>query len=97
VTYRLTPQAIEDIDGITLAIFQDNPNAALDLVESFAQRWELAVKHPYSGASRDDLLPGMRHLVVGSYLTFYRIVGRDIEIVRVLHGRRNLAREIAGD
>ncbi|CDX30150.1 Toxin ParE1 (fragment) [Mesorhizobium plurifarium] len=46
--------------------------------------------HPRSGAPRDDILPGIRHLVVGEYLTFYRIGDNAIEILRVLHGRRKI-------
>ncbi|WP_306796729.1 type II toxin-antitoxin system RelE/ParE family toxin [Mesorhizobium sp. GbtcB19] len=36
---------------------------------------------------------GIRHLVVGEYLTFYRIGDDAIEIVRVLHGRRKIEAE----
>ncbi|MDX8511684.1 type II toxin-antitoxin system RelE/ParE family toxin [Mesorhizobium captivum] len=50
--------------------------------------------HPFSGAPRDDIAPGVRHLIVGEYLTLYRVGEDAIEIVRVLHGRRNIE---AGD
>ncbi|WP_246679418.1 type II toxin-antitoxin system RelE/ParE family toxin [Mesorhizobium sp. B2-6-2] len=46
--------------------------------------------HPFSGAPRDDIAPGIRHLVVGEYLTLYRVGHDAIEIVRVLHGRRKI-------
>ncbi|WP_292365011.1 type II toxin-antitoxin system RelE/ParE family toxin [Mesorhizobium sp.] len=48
------------------------------------------------GAPRDDILPGIRHLVVGQYLTFYRIGDDAIEILRVLHGRRRIETEDMG-
>ncbi len=30
-------------------------------------------------------------LVIGDYLVLYRVVGRDVTIVRVVHGARDLA------
>jgi toxin ParE1/3/4 len=42
------------------------------------------------GPARDDIRPGQRYLVSGSYLLLYRILGDDIEIVRIVHGRRDL-------
>ncbi|MBZ9965267.1 type II toxin-antitoxin system RelE/ParE family toxin [Mesorhizobium sp. B292B1B] len=45
--------------------------------------------HPLSGAPRDDIAPGTRHLIVGNYLTLYRVEDDAIEILRVLHGHRN--------
>nr|WP_287305440.1 hypothetical protein [Mesorhizobium sp.] len=38
--------------------------------------------HPFSGAPREDIAPGIRHLVFGEYLTLYR-VGEAVEILRV--------------
>jgi toxin ParE1/3/4 len=46
---------------------------------------------PYSGRKRDDLLAGMRSVPIRPYVLFYRIHGDAVEIVRVLHGRRNIA------
>jgi len=43
-----------------------------------------------SGAPRDDVAPGIRHLIVGEYLILYRAREDAIEIVRVLHGRRRI-------
>ncbi|MEO5755230.1 MAG: type II toxin-antitoxin system RelE/ParE family toxin [Mesorhizobium sp.] len=46
--------------------------------------------HPFSGAPRDDIAPGIRHLIVSEYLTLYRVGDDVIEIIRVLHGKRNI-------
>jgi len=90
VRYRLTPQAKADIDAIGEYIAERNPAAALALINRFSRRWELLVTQPYSGASREDIAAGLRYLVVGQYLTFYRVTGDLVEIARVLHGRRNI-------
>ena len=88
--YRLLPQALVDLEAIGDYIAAHNPNAAVRLVDTLQRRWELLTFHPRSGAPRDDVSPGIRHVVVGEYLAFYRIGDDAIEIVRVLHGRRNI-------
>lgn len=42
--------------------------------------------NPLLGPSRDDLKPGFRALVVGRHLVVYRIDGKEIRVLRVLHG-----------
>ena len=53
-------------------------------------RWHQLVVYPSSGPLRDDIAPGIRHLVIGEYLTFYRVGEDAVEILRVLHGRREI-------
>ena len=51
----------------------------------------MLVDHPKIGAVRDDIRPGLRYLVSGSYLLLYRLVSdAEVEIVRVVHGHRDL-------
>ena len=45
---------------------------------------------PYSGRQRDALLPGLRSVLASPYVIFYRVRDGAVEIVRVLHGRRDL-------
>ena len=42
------------------------------------------------GPMRDELAPGLQSFPVGKYLIFYRKMKGGIEIIRVLHGARNL-------
>jgi toxin ParE1/3/4 len=44
--------------------------------------------------ARDDIAPGIRHLVSGEYLTLYRLTGGAVEIIRVLHGRRKISSQV---
>lgn len=88
--YRLLPQAESDVEAIGDYIAERDPNAAIRLVDTLERRWDLLTLHPFSGAPRDDIAPGIRHLVVGEYLSFYRVAEDAIEIVRALHGRRNI-------
>ena len=94
--YRLLPQAVVDLGGIGDYIASHNPNAAVRFVDALERRWNLLTLHPFSGAPRDDIAPGIRHLVIGEYLTLYRVGGDAIEILRVLHGHRNIEADDLG-
>lgn len=88
--YRLLPQAAIDLESIGDYISGHDPRAAVRFVDTLERRWDLLTLPPFSGAPRDDIAPGIRHLVVGDYLTLYRVGGDAIEILRVLHGHRNI-------
>jgi toxin ParE1/3/4 len=47
-------------------------------------------KWPHSGRPRGGIIPGMRSLVASPYVIFYRPGENAVEIVRVLHGRRDI-------
>lgn len=90
---RRSGQAEEDLISIWLSIALDNGAAADRLLDRFDRRWELLATQPFSGMARNDLGEDIRHLVVGSYLTFYRVTPAGIDILRVLHGRRDITAE----
>jgi toxin ParE1/3/4 len=75
-------------------IAADNPDAADRVLDAIEARWLQLAHHPYSGMARDDIAPGIRHLVAGQYLTLYRVTGDSIEIIRILCGRRKIKRDL---
>ena len=56
-----------------------------------------AAEQPLAGRSRDDLVPGLRAAIVHPWLVFYRAASDRVEIVRLLHGRRDLASQFRVD
>ncbi|WP_310487516.1 type II toxin-antitoxin system RelE/ParE family toxin [Chamaesiphon sp. VAR_69_metabat_338] len=42
------------------------------------------------GESRDELLVGLRSYPAGDFVIFYQILETTVEVVRVLHGRRDI-------
>ena len=52
--------------------------------------WAILAENPKLGAARPDIAPEVRYLTVGNYLILYRELSNSVEIVRVLHGARNL-------
>lgn len=65
----------------------------LDAVQQLADFAELGA--PLSSIA--DVEGGFRFLVVGNYLTFYRIEGREVYIDRILYGRRDYLRILFGN
>jgi toxin ParE1/3/4 len=57
----------------------------------------LLEEHPFAGRARDEIRPGVRSVVARPHVIFYRVRGGVAEIVRVLHGRRDLADIFAED
>lgn len=55
--------------------------AALD------QRFHTVANNPALGKGCDDLYPGLRRILEGSHVVYFREVGGEVEIVRVLHER----------
>jgi toxin ParE1/3/4 len=91
VNCRFTVAAQRDLAGIWWYIARDNENAADRFVESLKERCERLGQNPRSGVSRDAISRGLRNIVYGEYLIFYRVARPGVRIVRVLHGRRNLS------
>ena len=90
--FRLSPQAFQDIDSIWEYIAQDNLDAADRLRDEFFDAFEKLAKMPGIGHLRQDLAtePLRFWLVHSSYLVIYRPDSHPLEIVRVLHGARDI-------
>lgn len=83
--------AREDLIDIWAHIAADSSQAADRVLDRLDAAAEVLAAHPRIGPPRDDIRPGLRYLVSGSYLLLYRVlVDDDVEIVRVTHGSRDL-------
>jgi toxin ParE1/3/4 len=61
------------------------------MITSITDRFYVLSRHPYLGRRRDhDLRLGLRSLSVGGYVIIHRIEERDVLILHVVHGRRDL-------
>ena len=85
-----TRQAREDLIDIWLHIAADDLGAA----DRVLDRLELAAMNltdnPRMGPARDDIRRGLRYLVSGTFLILYQVAEDGVEIVRLVHGRRDL-------
>ncbi|MGB7550370.1 MAG: type II toxin-antitoxin system RelE/ParE family toxin [Chromatiaceae bacterium] len=89
-TVTLTHQARRDLIAIWNYIADDNPIAADHLLDSLDERINQLADHPFLVPLRRDIAPDLRYLVVHNYLLLYRATLDAVEVVRVLHGARNL-------
>jgi toxin ParE1/3/4 len=85
-------RAERDLLEIGDFIARDNPIAAAQFVALLERRCSLLALHPLAGRTRDELIKGLRSLAYGRYVIFYRAIEDGAEIVRVLHGARDLRR-----
>jgi len=84
-------QAESDLIAIWLTVAGENPFAADRVLDGIDARSRQLLAHPYSGTARDDISPGIRCLVDGNYRIFYRLIEPDtVELVRIMHGRRDI-------
>lgn len=86
-----TPRARRDLIEIGTAIAQDSLRAADAVLAEIDNQSRLLARLPRLGRKRDELASGLRSFVVGSYVVFCWIVKNGVEIVRVLHGARDIA------
>lgn len=85
-----TSQAHLDLVEIGLRIASDNPVAAARLLDRIDEICRLLATQPGMGRPRPDLHPGVRSFPVGSYVIFYRQVTEGIQVLRVMHGARDI-------
>jgi addiction module RelE/StbE family toxin len=81
--------AVDDLDDIAGYISQDNPEAARRTVRRLWTAVKSLAEQPEMG--RPGRVHGTRELVVSDtpFVVPYRVVGSEIEILRVLHGARD--------
>lgn len=90
-TYVLTPAAEQDIDEIVDYIAADSVEAALLVLSDLRRAMQKVAATPGIGHLRDDIADeSMRIWSVHSYLIIYRSRRHRTEIVRVLHGARDI-------
>ena len=85
-------QSAADLLQLWGYVARDDVSAAdrlMDRIDAVLHRLAAA---PKLGRERPELVASMRSYTVGKYLIFYQPLADGIELVRVLHGARNLRR-----
>lgn len=95
---RRTSQARGDIVRLYRYIGADNPDAAERVLEAIERSLRAIAATPGMGRqweSNDPRFEALRVYPVNpyrNYLIFYRVVGRDVHIFRIVHGSQELGR-----
>jgi toxin ParE1/3/4 len=59
------------------------------MAREIAETGEYLTDRALMWRTRDDVAPGLRSVLRHPYVIFYRVNNGGVEVVRVLHGRRN--------
>ncbi len=91
--YQLTPAAEADLGEIFDYIRTDSPGAAQRVLVRVREAMRRLAEYPRIGHLREDLADrSLRFWPVYSYLIVYRPESRPLQIIRVLHGARDVRR-----
>ncbi|RJP24378.1 MAG: type II toxin-antitoxin system RelE/ParE family toxin [Candidatus Omnitrophota bacterium] len=89
-TYFLTPQAIHDLNEIHDYTAKNHPRNALQFVDLLEEKCLEISQSPEIGKSRNELAPRLRSFPFRNYIIFYRPISSGVEIIRILHGYRDV-------
>ena len=84
------PKAMDDLAEIWAYIAEDNLREANAFASRIHKDFRLLSGQPRMGRERPELLTDLRSFLVGRYVIFYLPCPHGIEVVRVLHGARDL-------
>ena len=84
------PSAETDILEIWAYIAEDSIVEADRWVDRLDAKFSLWATQPMMGTGRDELSPGVRSLAFGRYVVFFQPMPDGIDVVRVLHGSRDV-------
>jgi addiction module RelE/StbE family toxin len=90
---RYLPVAQDDLFSIFDYIAKDSPDRALTFTEKLDKKIVMLEQQPLLGrVPRHQKLKqfGYRVLIIESYLVFYVVRNKVVEVHRVIHGSRNL-------
>ncbi|WP_092229249.1 type II toxin-antitoxin system RelE/ParE family toxin [Bradyrhizobium sp. Gha] len=85
------PRVETDLEEIWLFIASDNITAADRLIDRIGNTFQMLAENPQAGRQRPELGRSIRSFAVGNYVVFYEAFPNGAEIVRVLHGARDIA------
>ena len=92
----VTPKANEDLDDYFAYIAENNPSAALRFFDAARQTFAKLATMPGLGSPylvQNPRLQGLRKLAIGdfeNYLIFYQSSQERVDILRIIHGARDI-------
>ena len=91
--FKLTPLAQSDLRDIRAYIAADNPGMAAQYLNILKEKCQQLANASGLGVKREEYC-GLHKFPVGDYLIFYRPTAEGIDVIRVLHGARDIGRLI---
>lgn len=91
------PRARADLLDLWNYVADDSPANADRLLDKINKHCQTLARFPKMGRVRNELAPSLRSFPVGNYVIFYREIPKGIEIIRVLHGARDIEAILSPD
>ena len=89
--FVLTLDAADDLGAIVKYVQVDSPTNAVRLIDDFESTFRLIARRPRIGHRRTDLADeALRVFPVHSFVIVYRPETKPLEIIRIMHGARDL-------
>ena len=89
---RIAGAATSDLRGIWSYVAQSDTESATQLVKEIVKRFALLRDNPFMGRQQHHLLINLRSFPVKGFLIFYQPFEEHVDILRVLHGSRDVER-----
>ncbi len=90
--YRFASPALRDLHLILEHLASRNSTAGMRFLNTLDQRLRLVAQHPFMGVQRSEFgHPGLRFLVLQSYLIAYNPNATPIVVVAIRHGAQDPA------
>lgn len=87
---RISDAAKEDLKAIWDYLARSNPAAASKLLKELKDKFSMLSQHPNVGKPQPQLLVNLYSFPHKNYLIFYQPTNTGIDVVRVLHGSRDI-------
>ena len=87
---QISNRARDDLRDIWDYVSERNLPAADALLDRFLDVAETLAEQPHAGRARPELGSAIRSFPVGEYAIFYEPRTAGIEVIRVLHGHRDI-------
>ncbi|MEO0986508.1 MAG: type II toxin-antitoxin system RelE/ParE family toxin [Cyanobacteria bacterium J06639_14] len=88
--FRLSLTAEQDLTDIWGYVADYDEAPADELIDQLVKRFLMLSNFQDAGRRREELAPGLRSFPVKQYIIFYRVIPEGIEVIRVLHGSRDM-------
>lgn len=87
---RKRPRALFDLAEIWSYIAEDSVINADRLATRIDKAFTLLARRPGLGRPRPEIYPNLRSFVIHKYVVFYLPLTNGIDVIRVLHGARDI-------
>ena len=88
---RRADQAQADVSDALDYLAERSTAAAVRLGDQLEAKCRLLSTSPFVGRAREEIAPGLRSVVVGSYVLLYSVTDTEVIVARFIHGSRDLS------